>query len=260
MIKALIVDDEAQARSALRREIMEFCSNVDVVAEAQSVAEAKKILDSSPVDLIFLDIQLADGMGFDLFESTSDLTFRVIFTTAYSEYALKAIRYAALDYLLKPIDGEQLAEAVQRLSHIHPMELKEQVETYHHNQNNPDRQRVNFHTSDGIRLVNPDEVVRCSAESNYTMLYFANHTRLLVSKPLKEIESLLNAFGFERIHKSYLINIKHLVAYLNKDNGCVQLSDGTIWPVSQRKKSYVLQLLKSRRSDMFTGNSNKDRS
>jgi two-component system LytT family response regulator len=162
--------------------------------------------------------------------------------------------------LLKPIDGEQLAEAVNRLSHIHLQELKNQVATYHHNQNFPDRQRVNFHTSDGIRLVNPDEVVRCSAESNYTMLYFSNNTRLLVSKPLKEIESLLSAFGFERIHKSYLINIKHLVAYLNKDNGCVQLSDGTVWPVSQRKKSYVLTLLKSRRSDVFNNLNPKDES
>ena len=174
----------------------------------------------------------------------SDVSFKVIFTTAYSSYALKAIKFSALDYLLKPIDGNELKSAVKKIAD-HPQEnFNRQVENFINNQqlSNP-KKRIALSTSDGIHLYELQQIIRCTSEGNYTNIYFTNGKRLLVAKTLKDLEELLCQYNFSRIHKSHIINIDHLVSYLNKDNGYVVMTDKSTIAVAQRKKSQLLSIL-----------------
>lgn len=244
MIRTIIIDDEQQARVALKQEIKLNCPQIEVVAEANSVKSGiASILEHHP-ELVFLDIQLTDGIGFDILEKVTNLNFKIIFTTAYSDYALKAIKFSALDYLLKPIDGQELTEALDKLVQRPQENFNLQIKNFldNHLSSNPKR-RIALSTSEGIHLYELQQIVRCASEGNYTRIFFSNGKKLMVSKTLKELEELLCQYDFERIHKSHIINIGHLVSYLNKDNGYVVMSDQTTIAVAQRKKSHLLSVL-----------------
>lgn len=244
MIKAIIIEDEQQARVALKHEINHYCPDLEIVAEADSVSSGITAIQNNPSNLIFLDIQLTDGVGFDILEAVQPLDAKVIFTTAYSEYALRAIKFSALDYLLKPIDGEELAAAVGKVRQEQSADYQRQINNLlqFHRQKDQHK-RIALATSDGIHLYELRNIIRCSSEGNYTNIFFTNKRKLLVAKTLKELEELLSPFDFERIHKSHIINLDHLESYLNKDNGYVVLSDGTSISVSQRKKPQLLAVL-----------------
>ncbi|MEL6925379.1 MAG: LytTR family DNA-binding domain-containing protein, partial [Bacteroidota bacterium] len=238
MLKAIIIDDEQQARIALQQELKFNCPQVKIVAEAHSVRSGIRSITEHKPDLVFLDIQLSDGIGFDILENVNDISFKVIFTTAYSDYALKAIKFSALDYLLKPIDGRELKIAVEKIAERPQENFNQQVRNFINNQqlSNP-KKRIALSTSEGIHLYELQQIIRCASEGNYTNIYFTNGKRLLVAKTLKELEELLCQYNFSRIHKSHIINIDHLVSYLNKDNGYVVMSDKSTIAVAQRKKS-----------------------
>lgn len=245
VMKVLIIEDEEQSISALRSEIALNCPNIEIVGVAKTVSEGILMIESLQPELIFLDIQLSDGIGFDILTHFQDkIDFKVIFTTAYSQYAIKAIKFSALDYLLKPIDAEELKTAVDKAFKAPQDELTTKIETLIRNQvESPARKKIVLATSDGVSVFEVDSILKCSAESNYTCVYFTNGKKMLFSKTLKEFEELLCNSGFERIHNSHIINLNHLSSFVNKDGGYVILSDKSTLPVSQRKKINLMTAL-----------------
>lgn len=247
-MKALIIEDEAQAISALKAELKSHCPLIDVIGEAKSIKEGVNQIKSLQPELVFLDIQLSDGLGFEILNLYKDHLFKVIFTTAYSQYAIKAIKFSALDYLLKPIDSEELVDAVNKALKSSKQDESIKIENFIQNQNeNSTRKKIALQTSEGISIFELESILKCSAESNYTCIYFTNGKKMLLSKTLKEFEDLLCTSGFERIHHSHIININHLVSFINKDGGYVILSDKSTLPVSQRKKSNLITTLNNLR-------------
>ena len=194
--------------------------------------------------MLFLDIQLTDGSGFDLLQNIDYTDLNIIFTTAYSEYALRAIKFSPLDYLLKPIDAEELKTAVEKTSQGKPSEVQAQIRHFMQQMNaSATPPRIALATADGIHLHYVKNIVRCASDGNYATVYFEDKSKLLVAKTLKDLELLLATYTFERIHKSHLINIDHLRRYVNRFSGEVEMSDGSVLPVAQRKKSSLLEML-----------------
>lgn len=243
-MRALIIEDEAQAISALKSELKLHCPDVEIIGEAKSITDGIEKIKSLNPELIFLDIQLSDGLGFDILELYKDHNFKVIFTTAYSQYAIKAVKFSALDYLLKPIDSEELVFAVEKALKNSKNEDSIKIQNFIQNKNET-RKKIALQTSEGFSIFEIDTIIRCSAESNYTCAYFANGKKILFSKTLKDFEDLLCTSGFERIHHSHIINLNHLVNFINKDGGYVVLSDKSTLPVSQRKKTQLINTLNS---------------
>lgn len=243
-MKALIIEDEAQAISALKAELKSHCPSIEIIGEAKSIKDGIERITQLQPELVFLDIQLSDGLGFEILNLYKNHNFKVIFTTAYSQYAIKAIKFSALDYLLKPIDSEELVNAVNKALKSSKQDESIKIENFIQNQNeNITRKKIALQTSEGISIFELENIIKCSAESNYTCIYFTNGKKLLLSKTLKEFEDLLCTSGFERIHHSHIININHLVSFINKDGGYVILSDKSTLPVSQRKKSNLINVL-----------------
>lgn len=243
-MKTLIIEDEPQAISALKSEIAAHCPKLEIVGEAHSINEGIAQIRKLQPELIFLDIQLADGLGFDILSAFDEMDFKVIFTTAYSQYAIKAIKFSALDYLLKPIDSEELIEAVKKAGNTSVSSEKLKLQNFVHNQAEPaTRKKIALQTTEGISIFEIKSIIKCSSESNYTCLYFENGKKMLFSKTLKEFEELLSSSGFERIHHSHLINLDHLTNFVNKDGGYVVLSDKSTLPVSQRKRTQLIEAL-----------------
>jgi two-component system LytT family response regulator len=243
-MRTLIIEDELQAISALKAEITTHCTILEIVGEAKSIKEGIEQINKLKPDLIFLDIQLADGLGFEILSNSNEHNFKVIFTTAYSQYAIKAIKFSALDYLLKPIDAEELIDAVNRAVSSKKDENSLKFETFLSNfKSQPNRKKIALQTSEGIGIYEIDTIIKCSAESNYTCIYFSNGKKILFSKTLKDFEDLLSNSGFERIHHSHIVNLNHLLNFVNKDGGYVIMSDKSTLPVSQRKKTQLIQAL-----------------
>ena len=245
MINAIIIDDEPAARASLAMEIKLHCPQINVVAEASSVEEGVTTVHRHPqASLLFLDIQLTDGSGFDLLQKINFEELNIIFTTAYSEYALRAIKFAPLDYLLKPIDAQELQAAVEKATRGRQTEMQEQIRLFMQQMNvGASPARIALATSDGIHLHFVKNIVRCASDGNYATVYFDDKSKLMVAKTLKDLEQLLAPYSFERIHKSHLVNVDHLRRYYNRFSGEVEMSDGAILPVSQRKKTQLLELL-----------------
>lgn len=243
-MKTILIEDEEQSISALLADLKKHCPELIVVGTAGSVSEGIELIQKVNPDLVFLDVQLSDGLGFDILEAYNNNDFKVIFTTAYSQYAIKAIKFSALDYLLKPINKDELKQAVQKALHTSKEDNQSKMESFIKNQNllNPNK-RIALQTSQGVFLHELQTIIRCHSEGNYTTIHFTNDKRLLIAKPLKEFEELLSIYGFERIHHSHIINLNHLGSYLNKDGGYVVLSDNTTLPVSSRKKAQLLKKL-----------------
>lgn len=243
-MKTLIIEDEPQAISALKSEIYLHCNDLQIVGEAGSITEGLEKIEQLKPELIFMDIQLSDGLGFEILARLKEHHFKVIFTTAYSQYAIKAIKFSALDYLLKPIDSEELKIAVNKARKSKQEDDLLKFETFLSNINKTkNHKKIALQTTEGIHIYEIESIIKCSADSNYTSISFTNGKKQLFSKTLKEFEELLENSGFERIHHSHLINLDHLVQFVNKDGGYVLLSDKTTLPVSQRKKNQLIDAL-----------------
>lgn len=242
-MRTVIIEDEEQAISALKAEIQYHCPEIEIVGIAQSVSEGVAKIRQLEPSLVFLDIQLSDGLGFDILDMVNEKQFSVIFTTAYSQYAITAIKFSALDYLLKPIDGGELKLAVQKALQTSGREQQQKIETFVQNQLHFSKKKIALPTSDGISIFDLESIIRCSSEGNYTCLYFTSGKKMLFAKTLKEFEEMLGQSGFERVHHSHIINLDHLSSYTNKDGGYVILSDKSTVPVSQRKKAQLLAIL-----------------
>lgn len=244
MLKAIIIDDSIEARKALVTEIEDCCPEIELIGQAEGVVSGAKLIRTVNPDLVFLDIQMNDGSGFDLLELIGNINFKVIFTTASDEYAVKAFKYSAVDYLLKPIDPDELVSAVKKAERGNQKEnLSLLMENAKHS-NKPVR-KLALNTLDKLHIVNISDIVRCESDVNYTQFFFSNGNKLLVTKTLKDFEDLLSEHQFIRVHQSHLVNVNYIKEFVKGDGGYLVMTDKTSVPVSTRKRNTVVEMLNS---------------
>lgn len=246
MLRTLIVDDEPNARQVVKNILELYCKSVEVIGEAENVSGGIKMINELNPDLVLLDIKMPDGTGFDLLKKVKSINFHFIFVTAYEQYAIRAIKQSALDYIVKPINTNELIEAIEKaeLTGLTETDIKSKLDTLSHNQaSNPGEQRLVLNTQDSIYVVNIAEIVSCRADKNYTEVHVLNKKKIVISKTLKEFEGMLTGCGFFRTHQSHLINIKHIVRYEKGLGGTIIMQDSSRIPVSSRKKDLFLQLM-----------------
>jgi len=250
MITALLIDDDSNLRNGMKSLLARYAPEIRIIGEADSVETGVKIVLQNQPQVVFLDIHLGDGSGFDLLEEVNQrgkLNSQIVFITAHEQYAIKAFRFSALDFLLKPVDPEDLQKVIEKLkqvidkndsvAHIDLLleNIRKKVDNF---------KRIALSNSDGIHLFEVSDIIRCESEDNYTKFYIKNSKPILISKTLKEYEELLTEHGFERIHQSHLINLAYLKSYIKKDGGYVVMADNAHLPISQRKKERLNELLK----------------
>lgn len=233
--RAIIVDDENTSSNLLKLLIEEYFHKIEIVGVAGSVRDGVEIINSEKPNLIFLDIELPDGYGFDVIQQVDYSDFNVIFTTAYSEYAARAFEFSALHYLIKPITPNSLKAALERYKHnVNLKTMQKRLQVLRNNIFN-DNSKVMLTTGNGLEIFNIDEIIRCEADDNYTILYFTGNKKyIIVTKTLSTLEESLADSGFIRIHRKYLINFKHIKKFIkNKKNSSVVMIDGAELPISE---------------------------
>lgn len=241
---AIIVDDEKHCRDVLGLLLQKHCPTVNLLASCQDGQSAIDAIEMHHPDVVFLDIEMPGMSGFEVLEASSFTNFEVIFTTAYNEYAIKAIRHNALDYILKPIDKDELIQAVSRMQNVEPVKEVSRVDNfveYLTRQKMGDR--IALPTSDGLQILQSEEIWYCESEGGYTRFYLTNGKVSLISKTLKEVEDVLEVKGFCRVHHSYLINLRYVQKYVRGDGGEVIMANGKNIPVSRNKKQEFLNFL-----------------
>lgn len=243
MLKGIIVDDETKSRESLKILVEDFCGNVEVCAVCKSVDEGIKAIQDHKPEIVFLDIQLHRETGFDLLTRIKDINFEIIFTTAYSEYAIKAFKFSAIDYLLKPIDIEELRRAVGKVDKKLNDNLSVRLQHLIQNlQVQPSGgHKLALPTLEGLIFVKVTDILYCEASSNYTEIVVQDGKKYTVSRTLKEYDDLLSAHNFYRIHNSYLINLNAIKKYIRGEGGYVIMNNDQSLNVSKRKKDGFLE-------------------
>lgn len=234
-MKAIIIENEPSASKLLMNILESYCTGIDIIAVGTSIKQGFQLIQSHDPDLVFLDIELDDGQSFDLIEMFESKRFKIIFTTAYDQYALKAFRYDAVDYILKPYTPKSVSTAVNRVlerskDHKAFQKLNEIIT------NGTSANRLSLATSEGIRICEINEIVRLEASSSYCTVYLSNDEKLLVSKPLGDIEARLPKHQFFRVHTSHTVNCNYVKNIINQDGGAVELKDGKLLPLARRRK------------------------
>jgi two-component system LytT family response regulator len=246
MLKVLLIDDEVRATDALRLMIEKMIPAIQQIMVCNDPRKAADIITTYQPALVFLDIQMPHLNGFELMEKIPNKNFKIVFTTAYNEYAIQAIRFSAFDYLLKPIDLEELQDCVQRFLSGNEDYLQQYdlLKNIIHNIQAPSLQdfRLALPTKEGVHFLNPSSIVRCESVGNYTRFFLEDGTQYLISKTLGEYDQLLTAHQFIRTHKSHLVN-KKFIAFIDHD-GFAILKNKTRVEVSRRRKEEVMQALK----------------
>jgi two-component system LytT family response regulator len=246
MYKAVIIDDIEQARKSLKKDLHAYCPEVELIGEASGVVEGIKLIRKLNPDVVFLDVQMPDGSGFDLLDILQEIPFRIIFTTASDAHAIKAFRFSALDYLLKPIDPDELKVAVKKLAAPsgHSAQslniLKESISG-----SSKKQEKLALHSQDKIHVVNISDIQRCESNVNYTEFHFTNGKKMLVTRTLKDFEDILQDQGFYRVHHSHLVNTRYIREFIKTDGGYLIMNDGTNIPVSSRKRPEVIRMLEN---------------
>ncbi len=246
MFNALIIDDIDNSRLTLLHDLEKFCPKIKVIGEADSVTSGIAAIQNLHPDVVFLDIQLGDGTGFDILEKLGDFDFQVIFTTALDTYGIKAIKFSALDYLLKPIDPDELIEAVSKLEQNTQKEkIKDSIGLLLENIRDiqPSNKRIALNSADKVHMVYIKDIIRCESQGGYTIFYLNNAEQIVVTKNLKEYEHLLEEYSFIRVHHSHLINFSYLKEYVKKDGGYAIMTDKSQVPVSFRKRNNLLDMI-----------------
>lgn len=246
-MNTLIIDDEKQARNALRDLLQTDFQHIEILAEADGLEAAIEAIDLHKPDLIFLDINLGDGTGFQVLEQVQWKNFMVIFTTAYDQYAVTAFKLNAIDYLLKPVMAEDLKAAIEKAQDkITEKNMAQQLqwfkEMYHGNKNQ--EKKIVLTDNETIYFIRVQDIIRCQAEGTYTEFYIAPNQKITVSRSLKEYEDMLMPYDFIRVHHSHLVNREKIQKYIKADGGSLLMEYNHHVPVSQRRKAVVLSMLK----------------
>ncbi|MBK8339240.1 MAG: response regulator transcription factor [Flavobacteriales bacterium] len=245
-LTAVIVDDEQHCRDALSGILERKHPDVPLLGMANNVPEGIELLSKVKPKILFLDIEMGKQTGFDLLQAIGPDRPHVIFTTAHEGYAVKAIRFSALDYLLKPVDPDELAGAINKVrAEMRTPQTPDQFMALLKNLTRPAaaERRIALPVADGLEMVDVDEVMYCESDSNYTVVHQKDKKRLVISRTLKEFEDILDPEQFVRVHHSYLINVKHVKKYIRGEGGEVIMSDGTNVAVSRRKKQELMDSL-----------------
>lgn len=246
MIRSIIIDDEGLGRQAIKDAVQKNCPEVSILALCEDAQRGMEAIKEYKPDLVFLDIQMPGMSGFDLLQRLAPVTFQVIFVTSYDQYAVKAFKFSALDYLLKPIDPDELIQAVHKVK-----DKSDSTNVTHRFESLLNNihfkagkiEKVAIPTHDGIDFFNTDDIIYCHAEGSYTTLFMVNHRKELVARTLKDFENLLSTSGFCRVHNSSLISLKHVQKYVKGEGGYVILSEGHHADISRRKKDEFLSIL-----------------
>lgn len=241
MIKAIIIDDEPNSRNALYKMVQQYCTNVQLVDTADSIKTGIEAIQAHKPDLVFLDIEFPDQSGFDLLTQIENIDFDVIFTTGHEQYAIKAFKTVAIDYLMKPIDVEELENAVKKVSDKKSKgKQNSHFDVLIQNWKSQNDQQIALSSSEGFIFVKIKDIIYCKGDGAYTYFYIKSGEKITVSKNLKEFEDLLQDHSFFRTHKSYLINLNEMKKYMRGDGGYVIMSNGDSVDVSKRKKEAFL--------------------
>ena len=244
MLRTIIIDDENHIRRSLANMLDTYCPEVKLVASSNGVRSGMKDIRNFKPDLVLLDIKMKDGTGFDLLKQLQPVDFKVIFITAYDQFAIKAFRYSAIDYLLKPVDPDELVEAIHKVEDHIQKDFKIQIEALQENirNDNNSEKKIILKTLDNIYLVKVRDILYCESQSSYTMIHLLNGKQILVSTTLKEYDELLKDDGFYRVHKSYLISIRHIERFDKSEGGSVILENDIPIPVASRKREELLAM------------------
>lgn len=245
-MKLLIIDDEKRTREMIAKMVDSFELGIECFPIGENVQSGLQAIKEVQPDLVFLDIQMPDGTGFDLLNSIDDRNFEVIFITAFEEYALKAIKFSALDYVLKPIDSDELRAALTKAAGAIDKKVdSEQLETLNFNMQNTNRKKLVLKTHESVHVVDLENIIRCEADRNYTSFFLKDGKKILVSKTLKEYETLLSGNQFFRVQQSHLINLNYVDRFDKKNGGSVVMKDGSEVPLSPAKKDLFFKVLES---------------
>ena len=248
MIKAVIIDDETDSIDTLKWKLENYCTNVDVIASFDSPAAGVNFLKKNPPDLLFLDIEMPLLNGFDVLEELGrNISFDIILTTAYDNFGIQAVKFSALDYLLKPVQNKELREAIEK--HLKKTNQKipaEQIDSLLANVKENakgTRGRIALASKESIEFVDPNDIIACEANSNYTNVYLQDGKKRVISKTLKEFEEMLSPFGFFRAHNSHLVNLDHVKEFIRGDGGYLVMENKMTIPVSKYRREELLHLL-----------------
>lgn len=242
MIKVLIIDDEKNNRMKIRELIETHCPNLAIAGEADGVESGWQAIQEHAPELVFLDIRMGDGDAFDLLNRMGNINFKVIFITAFEEYALKAIKFSALDYLLKPVIPGEIKAAVAKAEKQIVKDLNYQLSELSNNLRQVKNKRIVLKTVEKLHFIPVQEIIRCEAEKNYTTFYLTEKRKIVVSGSLRDYEDILAEQGFYRLHKSHIVNLNFVESFEKSDGGTVLLSNGSHVPVALRKKNQLIEL------------------
>lgn len=240
MITALIIDDEPGARKTLRDLLAALAPEIQLLDEASNVADGIALINRYAPELVFLDVQMPDGTGFDLLSNLHEINFKTIFVSAFDSFAITAFKYSAVDYLLKPVDATELLRAIEKLK-APDEQPNQKIKVLLGNRKAIEK--IALPSVEELFFVKPDEIIRCQSDNNYTRFFLKSGQNILVCKTLKDYEELLEPLGFFRIHKSDLINLQYLKKYKRGEGGMVTLDDGTQLEVSRRRKDDFLRAI-----------------
>lgn len=245
MITAIIIDDEEMGRVALYKKLANYCPEVEVLGKAKDGTGGLKLIETLKPDVVFLDIEMPGMDGFEMLNKLPQQDFHLIFTTAYDHYAIKAIRFAALDYLLKPIDVDELKQAVSRIAKLPNKDTKQKLEVLQQNlMPNNLIDKIAIPSLEGLLFLGTQDILHIEADGNYSTLYLADGNKQVVCRALKDFEDLLSSTMFFRCHHSHLINLKAIKRYIKSDGGLIELENGQTIPVSRRKKDDFLKKIR----------------
>ena len=245
MLKAIIVDDEPYCCEILAAMLESECPKLEIVSICKNGEDALAAIRQHAPDLVFLDVEMPKMNGFEMLEQLSSINFHLIFTTSYDQYALKAIRFSAIDYLLKPIDREELKKAVQKVKERIQSPIPQQLEILMQKLRQPSSpvNKIALPTMEGLHMIPIETIVSGESDDNYTNLKLKSGKKLLVTRSLKEIEESLEQHSFIRVHRSYLVNLNEIEKYIKGDGGYLVMSDGTSIDVAKNKKEILLKKL-----------------
>lgn len=243
MLSAIIIDDEVKGRIALKKKLQDYCPEVTVTGEAADGQQGIALISQLQPQIVFLDIEMPRMDGFAMLQQLPEKKFHLVFTTAYDQYAIRAIRFAAFDYLLKPVDIEELRNTISKIVNTQGRsETGPKLEVLADNlQRNAALNKIAIPTLEGLLFFNVDDIIHLEANSNYTVIHFTNHAKLTASRTLKEFEELLPSDKFFRPHHSHLINLAYLKRYIKGDGGQIEMQNGNYVDVARRKKDEFLQ-------------------